>query len=122
MTRAAGPGFAEDMGKLKEALDNDLADLCVSLKDSGCWEFVPAWIGAFLIASSNSADQPSDFTDNKAGRDCGVSLRADFFAWNDTKCEECCTNKGIGPKTSEGPGSDRPYGKRAGCDGRFGVK
>lgn len=121
MTRVMGPLFSAQMSWQKELIDNAFADLRDSLQADGCWCLLPLSIRDYIQDSADSAFQPSDFFDNAAGIVCG-SIICDQFPWNDTSCEDCCTQAGISPDTGEGPGTPRPFGPRSqdprpGCPG-----
>lgn len=112
MTRVMGPMFSIQQSWKKELIDKAFADLRDSLQNDGCWCCLPKSVRNYVQASADSAFQPSDFYDNGMGIALGMGIN-DGFPWNDTKCEQACTNAGIGPNTAEGPGTLRPYGSRS---------
>lgn len=114
MTRVNGPFFAAQYSLQKEVIDNAFANLRDSLQADGCWCYLPLPVRRYVQDSADSAFQLSDFFDNAAGIACGLTI-CDRFPWDDTACEDCCTNAGIVPNTPEGqePGSIRPFGPRS---------
>jgi hypothetical protein len=112
------PVFADflaiSMSEQKERIDHAYADIRDKLLTRGCFHLLPERIKDKLIAASNSAGQPSDYSDNAVGRSCGKSIYttcgSDWTA--DKECESCCTTAGVGPYTIEGTGTTRPWGPR----------
>jgi RHS repeat-associated protein len=106
MARAEGNNFARIMGEKKEALDTAVADFADTIYDH-CWNKLPFGARWYLSEWVCSANQDSDITDNKKGRECVCP---------EESCEECCTRKDIPKGTPEGD-AERPYGER--CKGRY---
>ena len=104
MMKRNGWTYAWKMGELKEKLDNLCADYGVALKQAGCWDQISKREQANIGLGARSADQPSDYRDNAAGRHCGDKC-------NEKSCEECC-QESVARDAPEGPGTDRPFGPR----------
>nr|WP_226894883.1 RHS repeat-associated core domain-containing protein [Luteolibacter marinus] len=112
MTKDHGREFAEQMSWEKEKKDVAMAKRRDKLLAQGRWDDLSDWEQDWIQAHADSAMQPSDFDDNRTGRNCGESVD------DKDDCECCCKNAGLSPGpaneggTPEGtePGSTRPYG------------
>jgi RHS repeat-associated protein len=101
-----GKDYAEEQADKKEALDMAFKDFADSLSDK-CWRKLSDSTKKYLSGWVCSAEQESDYTDNKTGRECSDSC--------DT-CEDCCEKNGVGRGTPEG-NKERPYSRH--CVGRY---
>jgi len=98
MTKDRGWAYAAAMSARKEDLDLAFYRLGESIPD-WCWDMLPRWVRKNIAAWACSAYQESDIRDNLVGIACGICAKKQ-------SCEQCCTCRGIGPDTEEGPGSD----------------
>jgi len=131
MTIRKGREYAEKMSKIKEEMDNIYADWGLELKNAGCWPELSESEQTSICHNARSADQPSDYKDNESGVQCGEEAvrctkyptaahggpRYSCPSLNgpckelDDYCRACCTKKGVGPNTCDGPPL-RPFGPR----------
>jgi hypothetical protein len=120
VSRHHGPEFADECAEKKEQLDEAMADYADAISQT-CWEQMDADAKQKLSEAACSARQPSDITDNEAGKTCGSLVGSPYDLPsadpNCRTCLGCCNHYGTAEFTPEGPGTGRPYGPR--CTSRY---
>jgi RHS repeat-associated protein len=104
MTADRGWEFARQQSLYKEFIDVELCRLARAFIECDFWDRLPESTQRFLYQTCQSAGQDSDWWDNLQGRYCGQ-----HGYYGQGSCEACCEYLGSGPRTPEGPGTDRPY-------------
>lgn len=84
MTKNHSREHAEKNSWEKEKKDVAMAQLRDDMIEQGCWDDLSPKDQDWIQDHADSAMQPSDFDDNRSGRDCGGSVESE------DDCECCC--------------------------------
>ena len=109
MVGRVGVPAAKVNSLLKEMMDLQICNIRKTMP-LHCFASMGPKARLAIVGACCSAFQPSDFTDNAAGRRCG-QMGCARFPITSHSCTGCCANiEGIAPNTPDGPGTTRPCG------------